>query len=597
MKMRVADFVAQFLDKSGVGHVFMLAGGGMMHLVDAAGRRKNLKCVSNHHEQASALSAESYAKIKGTLGVCYATSGPGATNTVTGIVECWQDSAPVLFVTGQSKLSQTIRGSKLFGLRQFGTFEVDIIPIVQSITKYAVFLDDPNTIRYHLEKACHLALTGRPGPVLIDIPVDVQGSIIETAALEKFTLPQNSESVPNVEVIDKIIHRIKNAKRPLILAGHGIRSANCVQEFRSMVKSINVPVATTPLATDLLAYDNPLYVGHPGMKGDRAGNLAVQCADVILSLGCSLHVLTTGYQLDKFAPQAYKIQVEMDPDILRRENVGVTEKVPCGIHPFLKGIMEQWKNTKGSISVKWEQRCRLWKQELSVFNEPHQHRGGKINYYDLIRVLNDLTVGDETIVTDAGSAFYVVGQAFHTKKNQRVISSGSLGAMGHALPFAIGTGFARPGKKTICVTGDGSFQTNIQELATLKHHNLNVALFVVNNNGYISIRNTQKNFFNSFFVGTGPTDGISFPDLKKISLAYGIRYLKVEKPGELKKTITEALRFKGPVLCEVLTSQDQEIIPTVSSIKRKDGSMESKPLHDMFPFFSTEKLKNLMDFE
>jgi acetolactate synthase-1/2/3 large subunit len=340
------------------------------------------------------------------------------------------------------------------------------------------------------------------------------------------------------------------------------------------------------------------------MKGDRAGNLAVQCADVILSLGCSMHVLTTGYDLNKFAPHAYKIQIDLDANILRREQVGVNEKIECGVQTFLDGFLRRWRALSASFDnaqkppeSEWTNRCRLWKRELSVDNEPHKHPDEKTNYYDFVRVLSESCKSSEIITTDAGSAYYVIGQAFRVKKSQRVINSGSLGAMGHALPFAIGAGFAEPGEQIVCVTGDGSFQTNIQELATIKHHHLNVAVFVVNNGGYISIRNTQKSFFNGLYVGTGPKDGVSFPDLKHIAKAYGLPYLKAAKREELEKTVRAALRMNGPVLCEIVASSDQEIIPTVSSVKLEDGSMESKPLHDMYPFLPPEKLKEYMAFE
>ena len=599
MKMRVADYIAEYLERHGVRTVFLLAGGGMMHLMDSIGRRKRLGYVCNHHEHASALAAEGYARKTGQLGVCYATSGPGATNTVTGVVECWQDSVPVLFVSGQSKLSQTIQGSKLFGLRQFGTFEVDIISIVKPITKYAVFLDDPAKIRYHLEKACSLATSGRPGPVFIDVPVDIQGAMIDPEILVGYQEPAVAPALPDDAAIDEVIDRLAAAKRPLVLAGHGIRASGAAEKFTALLETLNIPAATTQLAADLLAYDNRLYVGHPGMKGDRPGNLSIQCADVILSLGSSLHVLTTGYELDRFAPQAYKIQVDLDKDVLKREQVGVKRKIECGIPEFLDRLDRRLALRLGPgkplvATGPWHDRCLLWKSELSVRKEPHARPGGAINYYDLNDTLSDLCGNSDTIITDAGSAFYVIGQAFRSKKGQRVIISGALGAMGHALPLALGASAADPEAKVVCVTGDGSFQTNIQELATVAHHGSNMAIFVVNNNGYVSIRNTQKNFFNGFLVGTDPQSGVTMPSLEKIAQAYGISYRAARDPKSLRQTVQEVLSATGPVLCEVFTAPVQEIIPTVSSFKREDGTMESKPLHDMYPFMSPEVLEKYM---
>jgi len=599
MKMRVADYIAEFLEKKGIQAAFMLSGGGMMHLMDALGRRKTLKFYCNHHEHACALSAEGYARKSGKLGVCYATSGPGASNTVTGVVECWQDSVPVLFLSGQSKLSQTIQGSNIPGLRQFGTFEVDIIAIVKSITKYAVFLNDPKKVRYHLEKAYYLATTGRPGPVFIDIPVDIQGALIDSETLGGFQPENQSAAALSVSVLDKLLDRISKSQRPLILAGHGVRSSNQVQQFQTLVQLLNIPVATTPLAADLMEYNDPLFIGHPGMKGDRPGNFAVQNADFILTLGCSLHVLTTGYELDRFAPKAYKVQVDLDAAVLQREQVGVHEKINASLENFLAQFGERLRKRVSQPQVyftnpMWKERYQLWKKDLAVSLEPHAHQGTQLNFYDLIDALSEACPEGETVVADAGSAFYIVGQAFRVKKNQRVIISGALGAMGHALPLAIGAATADPAGQVLAVVGDGSFQTNVQELATIRHSRFNIKMFVVNNNGYVSIRNTQTNFFGGYLVGTSPESGVSFPSLEKLAAAYEIPYLVARNQAELQRLVKQALASKGPLLCEVFTADTQEILPTVSSYKREDGTMESKPLHDMFPFMDPERLSKYM---
>lgn len=600
MKMRVADYIADYLERRGVRTVFLLAGGGMMHLVDAVGRRDRLKYVCNHHEHACALSAEGYARKTGELGACFATSGPGASNTVTGVVECWQDSVPVVFISGQSKLSQTIQGSKRFALRQFGTFEVDIISIVKPITKYAVFLDDPKTVRYHLEKACNLAVSGRPGPVFIDIPIDIQGAMIDPETLHGCSEPFAETPSAADQAIDAVIARLESAQRPLLLAGHGVRVAGAAEKFLSTLGRLNVPVVTTQLGADVIPYDHPLYVGHPGMKGDRPGNFAIQCADVILTLGTSLHVLTTGYELKGFAPNAYKIQVDLDKEILDREQVGIDLKIESGVLQFLEKMEFRLRSRpKGSNDAlvpagSWHQRCLLWKEDLSVRKEPHARPASTINFYDLNDALSDLCREGDVLVTDAGSAFYIIGQAFRVKKNQRVITSGALGAMGHALPVAVGASVSDAESKVVCVTGDGSLQTNIQELATVAHHHCNLAIFVVNNGGYVSIRNTQKNFFAGFLVGTSPDSGVTMPNLAKIAEAYGIHYMAAHEYPDLHRTVQAALSVHGPVLCEIFTPPDQEVIPTVSSYRRDDGTMESKPLHDMYPFMNAETLKRYM---
>ena len=585
--MRVADYIAQYLEELGCEAVFLLSGGGMMHLLDAVGRRQKLKYYCNHHEQCSAIAAESYARKSGKLGVCYMTSGPGGTNAVTGIVGAFQDSSPVLFICGQSKVSQTIIGSGLSGLRQFGTFEVNIVPIVESITKYSVLVQKAEDIRYHLERAVYQATSGRPGPVFLDIPVDIQGARIDPEKIRGFSPPVESREGLTPEQLDTIRTSLARAERPLVLAGHGIRCAGSAAQLLQLVEQLQIPVVTTPLATDLIAWDHPLFVGHPGMKGDRAGNLAIQSCDWLLILGSSLHVTTTGYELDRFSPDSFKIQVEPDEWVLKREQVGVQVKIQRELSQALTAMLAL---KPAEERTGWLRHCASMKEELRVSREPHLRPEGKLNYYDLIEALSELTVGDETFVTDAGSAFYVVGQALRVKAGQRVIVSGALGAMGFALPAATGAAIASPDHRTICLTGDGSLQTNLHELGVLAHHNLNVALIVVDNGGYVSIRNTQNNFFGGFLVGTDPASGVTIPSLSGLAQAFGLPYRRIETLDQLESTLREVLQASGPMVCEVVTANVQEILPTVTSVKRDDGTMESKPLHEMYPFLEQSQL-------
>jgi len=597
MKIRVSDYIAKYLEDQGVRAVFLLSGGGMMHLLDSISRSEKIRYFCNHHEQASSIAADAYARKTGGLGVCYATSGPGATNTLTGVVGAWQDSSPVLYIAGQSKVSQTIQGTGLHGLRQFGTFEVDIIPIVKSITKYSAFISDPKSIRYHLEKACYLALSGRPGPVFLDIPVDVQGAPIDPDELEGYTpVLEPALAAPSRDVIQGVIERLKNAKRPLILAGHGIRCANLATEFRALIKKLNVPVVTTPFATDLLEYNDPLFVGHPGTKGDRPGNFAIQTADVILSIGSSFHVMTTGYELDQFAPKAYKIQVEPDEHVLKREQVGVQQKIHCYIQDFARELNAQVSAPVARKSS-WHDYCSRIKTELAVSHEKFSTPPGEINYYDLIHLLGDLTQGNETLVTDAGSGYYTIGQAYRIKGSQRVINSGSLGSMGFALPATTGACAGDLSAQVICVTGDGSLQTNIHEFAVIRKNNFNAKVFIVNNGGYVSIRNTQNSFFAGHLAGTDPNSGVMFPNLKTLAEAYSIPYLAAKTKAELAGIVRETLAMTGPVICEVFTPTKQEILPTVSSVRLENGSMKSKPLHEMFPFMDEKTVKSYMPEE
>ncbi|MBI5890586.1 MAG: thiamine pyrophosphate-binding protein [Nitrosomonadales bacterium] len=591
MKIRTADYIARRLREWGVDKVFMLSGGGMMHLVDSVGRAEGMHAICNHHEQCSAIAADAQARFTGRIGVCYATSGPGATNILTGLVGAWQDSSPVLFLTGQSKSTQTIQGAGIAGLRQFGTFEVDIVPIVKPVTKYAVMVTDPNTIRYHLEKAHYLATTGRPGPVLLDLPLDVQGALIEPESLEGY-MPEAAANQLEEKDLIKVVDILRNAKRPLVLSGVGIRAAGAVDVFRRLVDRMNIPVVTSQLGKDALFYDHPLFVGHSGPKGDRAGNFAVQTADVILSLGCSLHSQTTGWENSLFAPEAVKIQVDIDEAVLAREQLNVAVKIKSDVSEFLLGLEPMVG--KGFASDAWRNVCVSWKSRYAVNREPHDRTAEAVNYYDFAEELSCALKGDECVVTDAGSAFYAMGQGFRAKLGQRFISSGSLGAMGFALPASNGVATAN-GNATICVTGDGSLMTNIHDLAVTSHYKLNVKLFVLNNEGYLSIRNTQRDFFNGMFVGTDADSGVFIPDLESQAKTYRVPFLRCERTSDLKEVIARALDISGPVLVEIAALRDQRMIPSVMSERLPDGRMQSKPLHEMYPYLAQSEVDAELD--
>jgi acetolactate synthase-1/2/3 large subunit len=585
MKMRVADYVASRLLEMGAEYVFLLNGGMMMHLVDTLGRPGGLRYICNHHEQASAMAADGYARRSGKLGVCYATSGPGATNILTGLVGAWQDSTPLLFLTGQSKSTQTIQGSGIPDLRQFGTFEVDIVPIVQSVTKYAQLVMDPLTIRYHLEKALHIALTGRPGPVLLDLPLDVQGALIEPDQLIGY-VPEAMQLEPEAVSINTVMGLLRSAKRPLILAGYGIRCAQAVERFQRLAEKLNIPVVTTQLGKDVLFYEHPLFVGHPGPKGDRPGNFAIQTADLILSIGSSLHSQTTGWESDLFAPDAIKIQVELDPAVLAREQVHVGYKIQAGCLEFVDAMLAQpafasdWNN--------WRTCCLSWKQRYPVHQEAHERKKEGINYYHFAEALSTALDQDACVVADAGSAFYVMGQALRLKAGQRFISSGSMGAMGFALPTANGAAVAGGPGAVVCVTGDGSLMTNVHDLATMSHYRLNVKLFVINNDGYVSMRNTQREFCTGHYVGADRASGVFIPTMESLAASYALQFVRCSEEVDLEAVIARVMAMDGPVLCEVVAMRDQKIIPAVVSVKLPDGRMQSSQIHNMSPFLSDE---------
>ena len=589
MKIRVADYIASRLLEIGVKDVFLLNGGMMMHLVDTLGHLGGLRYICNHHEQASAMAADGFARYSGKLGVCYATSGPGATNILTGLVGAWQDSTPILFLTGQIKSTQTILGSGIPNLRQFGTFEVDIVPIVQSVTKYAHLVMDPLTIRFHLEKAFHIALSGRPGPVLLDLPLDVQGALIDPDQLDGYT-PEVLQLEPAAESIDTVMALLLAAKRPLILAGNGIRCAQAVEQFQLLAEKFDIPVATTQLGKDVLFYEHPLFVGHPGPKGDRPGNFAVQTADLILSIGCSLHSQTTGWENDLFAPNAIKIQVEIDPALLAREQVQVSHKIQAGSSEFINAMLA--KSAPVCNWTEWRDCCQSWKQRYPVRLEAHEHHTGGINFYHFAEVLSATLDQHACVVADAGSSFYVMGQAFRLKSGQRFISSGSMGAMGFALPAANGVAVANKAGTTVCVTGDGSLMTNVHELATMSQNHLNVKLFVINNDGYVSMRNTQRDFCNGHYVGADRSSGVFIPAMNSLAANYELPFVRCNATDDVSAVIANVMAIEGPVMCEVVAMHDQKIIPSVVSVKLADGRMQSSQIHNMSPLLSDDVMSH-----
>lgn len=583
MKIRVADYIASRLLELGVKKVFLLNGGMMMHLVDTLGRPEGLDYICHHHEQASAMAADGLARRSGEISVCYATSGPGATNILTGLAGAWQDSSPVLFLTGQSKSTQTIEGAGIDGLRQFGTFEVDIVPIVASVTKYAQIVMDPATIRYHLEKALHLVNNGRPGPVLLDLPLDIQGALIDPEQQIGYT-PDTPSLLPDSASVAKVRSLLAAAKRPLILAGYGVRCANAVAQLHALVEQLQIPVVTTQLGKDVMPYDHPLFVGHPGPKGDRAGNFAVQTADLILSIGCSLHAQTTGWESELFAPDAVKIQVDPDAAVLAREQVNVSHKIHAGCQEFMSALL--YGTSPVAVRDAWKAACLSWKLRYPVHQEPHERSSAGINFYHFAESLSlaltaDSAANDVCVVADAGSAFYVMGQALRLKAGQRFISSGSMGAMGFALPAA--NGAAANGELTICVTGDGSLMTNVHDLATMSHYRLNVKLFVVNNDGYVSMRNTQREFFSGHYVGADKDSGVFIPSMESLASSYELPFVSCKQEDDLAETIARVLAMDGPVFCEIIAPKEQRIIPAVQSVRLADGRMQSSQIHQMSP--------------
>jgi acetolactate synthase I/II/III large subunit len=605
--MRLADYVMSFVAQQGVKHVFLLTGGGAMHLNDALARCSDLKFVCNHHEQACAIAAESYSKATNNLGVALVTTGPGGTNAITGVVGGWLDSTPMLILSGQVKRSDRMYradGTPL-GVRQRGSQEVDIVSLVKPITKYAVTIDDPHSIRYHLEKAVHLARSGRPGPVWIDIPIDVQASPIEPDAMRGFdpgeaAKPERDDLAAKVR---DLIDRLNRAERPFIFAGNGVRVSGAAAAFEKLVRVLNVPVGLTWLAMDLLDDDDPLLVGRPGTVASRGANFALQNADFVLVIGTRLDPPLMGWDPRQFARGAYKTVVDIDPAELRKLEGAIDNPICADARTFIDLMLRQSGSAldKNKDRSPWLQRCLDWKARYPLVLPAHR-APGLVSIYNLAEVIGQEAGPNDRVVSgNSGSAIEVFLLAYRARKGRRVFHTAGLGAMGYGIAASIGVCVGSGGRKTICVDGDGGLQLNIQELATIAHLQLPIKLFVLNNQGYASIRASQTNYFGGPNIGCSPETGVSVPDYRKVARAYGLKTAVIEGQGEgqldLRVAVRKVLRSRGPVVCDVHVIPDEIRAPRVTSIQRADGSFVSKPLEDLWPFLDRQEFARNMIVE
>lgn len=598
MRQKLSDYIAEFLVKNGIKHVFTVTGGGAMHLNDSLGHQKGLKCIYNHHEQACSIAAESYARVNNEMAAVCVTTGPGGTNAITGVVGAYLDSIPMLVISGQVRYDTTARSTGL-KLRALGDQEFDICKAVESMTKYCEMVIDPKKIKYCLQKAIYLAKSGRPGPCWLDIPLNVQGAYIETDELKSFNEKEVKSELPQQvkeRTINKIIDRIKKAKRPVIYAGSAIRYSGAYNTFLSVVKKLNVPVVTTWNSIDAIESDNPLYVGRGGGMGDRPGNFAVQNSDLILSLGSRLSIRQVGYNWKTWAREAYKIVVDIDKEELKKPTISVDMPVWADVKDILEKL-DSSINDKVFLGNEWIEQCQKWKETYPVVLPKH-YEEEKANVYCFIKELSDMLNENDITVVGNGSACVVGSQAYNIKKQSRFIINSAIASMGYDLPAAIGAVVANDMKDIICITGDGSIQMNIQELQTIIHHKMPIRIFIINNEGYHSIRQTQTNMFNKQFVGIGLESGdLSFPDMSKLSQAYGYDYISIKTNQEMPNKLKEVLCHKAPIICEVFVSKEQNFEPKSSAKRLEDGTLVSPPLEDLAPFISREELKENMIIE
>jgi acetolactate synthase-1/2/3 large subunit len=592
--VKLSDYVMGFLARQNVKNVFMLAGGGAMHLNDSLGRCAGLHFVCNLHEQAVAIAAEAYARVTNHLSAAMVTAGPGGTNTVTGLAGAWLDSTPVIFISGQVKRSDLKRDS---GVRIMGVQEIDIVSIVQSITKYAVTVEDPLTIRYHLEKAVHLSLSGRRGPVWIDIPLDVQAAQVDPDTMPGFGPTSETDMTKAAEQLSQevgqLVDLLNGAKRPVLLAGNGIRAAGAEDLFLEVVESLGIPVLTTWLGLDLIPDAHPFNFGRPGSLAPRGANFTLQNSDLLLVVGSRLDMAMTAYAHERMARAAVKIMVDIDPAEIRKMKTPIHLPIVADAKTFLGELKARSDTVHGHSWQPWIEKCKEWKARYPLVLPEHRNLPNYLSMYHFSEALSDeLAPGDVIVPGSSGFAIEIFLLCLKIKQNQRCFHNRGTGSMGFALPAAIGAAVAS-GHRTICVDGDGGFQMNIQELATVERLGLPIKCFVANNDGYASIRASQSGYFKQL-VGADRTSGMTLPDLGEVTRAYGLPFIRITDKGDLNRQIRGVLEMKGPAVCEVMVAPNEERTPRAASYIRQDGSMGSKPLEDLFPFLPREEFHSEM---
>lgn len=581
--IRVADFIAQTLAEHGVRHVFLVTGGGAMHLNDAFGRCKGLQYVACHHEQACAIAAEGYARIAGRMAAVNVTTGPGGTNAITGVWGAYVDSVPMVVVSGQVKFETVVRSTDL-PLRQLGDQEVDIARMVAQCTKYATMVTDPQAIRYELERALWTASEGRPGPVWLDIPMNVQGALVDPAKLKGFE--PRPEPLPEPPVAE-VLQRLQKAKRPVIMVGQGIRASGAHELFLRFAEKLGVPVAVSFNALDVLWDDHPLFAGRQGTIGDRAGNFAVQNSDALLVLGARLHIRQVSYNWQSFARAAYKMMVDVDAAELKKPTIAIDLPIQADLRVFLEKALAL---PYAGDHREWLAWCQERRRKYPVVLPEYWTRTGAVNPYCFMQSLFEALPAESIVVSGDGTASVTSFQAAALKRGTRLFHNSGSAPMGFDLPAAVGAAIASQ-KPVVCLAGDGSIQLNLQELQTIATHRLPVKIFVLNNRGYHSIRQTQQNYFPDNVVGCGTESGLGFPDMEKLAHAYDYPYFKAADHGDMRDAIAKALAQPGRAICEVMLDLEQVFAPKLASRKLPDGRMVSSPLEDLAPFLPRDELE------
>ncbi len=591
--MKVSDFIAELFAQNQMRHIFSISGAGNVHILKSVEEHEQLIPVHPHQEQAGVLACLAYKRICGRLGVMLTTSGGAATNAITGALDAWADSIPVLIISGQEK-SEFVTKHK--DLRMWGVQGFDIAKTVANITKYAVLVTDPRRIKYELQKAIHIAESGRPGPVWIDIPTDVQAAQINPDELEGY-VPDDQLKAPADAVMSQISNLLAGAKRPVFIFGNGIRLAGAAHLLDRLVEQFGIPFMTSWNGIDLISSTHPLNYGREGTYGQRCANFVVQNADLLITIGTRMAIPQVGYDLKEFARDAKKVVVDIDiTELDKFANDPSFTLVQADAKSFIENMMAAVKTVAQPQITEWITTCNHWKEKYP-FVEPdglHKEQDGMLNSYSFIKELNKHFLPNEIIVTDMGTALTCTHQAIEVKDQQRVVTSTGLGEMGFGLPGAIGASLAADKQRVILINGDGSMMMNLQEMQTIIHHGLPVKLFVYVNDGYLTIKHTQNNLFGSKFAGSGASSGVTCPDFSKIGEAFGFKTFKINSLAEAGKVIPEVLAADGPVLCEVFIHAMQLLAPKTSFNINPDGTLVSPPLEDLYPFLSRQELQEEM---
>ena len=599
MKVKVSEYIAGFFADKGVTDAFLVTGGGAMHLDDAIGHREGINCIYDHHEQACAIAAEGYARLSGKIAPVCVTSGP---NAITGVIGAWQDSIPMFVISGQVKFETTTASTDI-PLRQLGDQEFQIIDSVRNMTKYAVMITDKDSIRYHLEKAWHLALTGRPGPVWLDIPLDVQAALVDDDKLEGYTAEEEKAEYDPALITD-ILDRVKNAKRPVILAGTGINVAGAREEFLECAQALGIPVLTAWNAHDVMPTDHELFCGKPGTVGLRGGNFIAQSADLLLVLGCRMNIRIISYNKLAFAKDAYKIVVDIDENELKKPTVNIDLPLCADVKDVMNDIIRCAKECgyDDHAHDEWLKRAKDINDRYPAVLDSYRNTEKLNPYVFLEDMFNSLSEGDVT-VTGNGGACVMGFQSAIVKKDQRLFTNSGCAAMGYGFPAAIGAAVARRSgaskgsERIICLDGDGSFMMNIQELATVRYNDLNIKIIILNNNGYHSIRQTQQNLFSGRpLIGVCDGNGISFPEFEKVADAFDIPYVRIASEQDIKDRLADAIGSDGPILIEAVVDDKQNFEPKLSSKVHPDGTITSAANDDMFPFLPKEEYDSVKEY-